>query len=175
MPSSISHLAFTKHGDALKPAADCTDNTLTMSPPISPSNNLQGGLGHNSTITDSQKRSSHGSRESEQSSQSGFESAASTHRTAISTACLQCEIKKLHCSLERPRCRRCQRTSEGPCLVQRRANLSDYLRAREPTRDAVLVRLNGDDQAGWEKKISLSEDVCYSASRTTKRYSDEQD
>ena len=89
-------------------------------------------------------------------------------------SCLQCILKKLPCDKRLPHCSRCVRSGHGPCLVQRELLAEERWEAglwgiTGSVGYTVLVRLQGDDEEGWETKKGLEEAMLsYLEERTDK-------
>ncbi|KAF2128624.1 hypothetical protein P153DRAFT_41528 [Dothidotthia symphoricarpi CBS 119687] len=79
-------------------------------------------------------------------------------RLVCITSCLQCTLADLPCSLTVPSCSRCERNGMGDvCLLHRRRFIE------EDTQDAalawsvpVLLKLVGEDEGRWRKKVDLA-------------------
>jgi hypothetical protein len=79
------------------------------------------------------------------------------------TSCLQCTLANLPCCRTSPNCKRCQRNGQGSlCLLQRRRTRSEMVNGKgHYNTTPVLLRLHGSDDALFERKVALAEEVSH--------------
>ena len=85
-----------------------------------------------------------------------------TSRLVWLTSCLQCTLAGLPCSRTHPSCSRCQRTDNPElCLLHRRSFVFETLDHSKlnKCRNPILLRVKGDDDAFWQRKVDLSREL----------------
>jgi hypothetical protein len=77
------------------------------------------------------------------------------------TSCLQCIHAGLPCSRTAPSCSRCKRNGQGDiCLLYRRRFPEEIHESiAELCTTPVLLKLDGEDEASWQGKLSLADEV----------------
>lgn len=79
------------------------------------------------------------------------------------TSCLQCILANLPCSRTPPACSRCKRHSRGEsCLLYRRRTKAEMVSGNIVLNTTpVLLKVESDDEAEWEEKTELAEEVRF--------------
>mgnify|MGYP004517714219 CR=1 FL=1 len=83
-------------------------------------------------------------------------------RIVFITSCTQCILANLPCSRTIPHCSRCRRNGQAAlCLLHRRKFLEEISRSDASScTTPVLLKLKGEDEGVWKKKLRLAGQVC---------------